>query len=37
MLVLGSTSWPRLAPHAEAISAIVDQLRPGSYREFLLP
>ncbi len=37
ILVLGSTSWPRLAPHAEAIGQLVGQLVAGDYREFPLP
>ena len=37
ILVLGSTSWPRIAPHAEAIGQLVDQLDAGAYREFPIP
>ena len=37
ILVLGSTSWPRIAPHAEAIGRLVGRLAAGSYREFPIP
>ncbi len=34
ILVLGTTSWPRLEPHAEAIRQIIADLVAGAYREF---
>ncbi len=34
ILVLGSTSWPRIEPHADAIRQVVTQLTAGTYREF---
>ena len=37
ILVLGSTSWPRIAPHREAIRLVVEQSTVGSYREFPIP
>jgi len=37
ILVLGSTSWPRIAPHAEAIRQLVDRLVAGAYHEFPIP
>ncbi len=37
ILVLGTTSWPRIEPHAAAIGqAIVDSV-VGTYREFVIP
>ncbi len=37
ILVLGSTSWPRIAPHGEAIRQMVERLTAGSYHEFPIP
>lgn len=37
ILVLGSTSWPRIAPHGEAIRRVIEQLAAGSYHEFPIP
>ncbi len=37
ILVLGSTSWPRIAPHAEAIGQLVGHLVAGAYHEFPIP
>jgi hypothetical protein len=34
ILVLGSTSWPRIEPHADAIRQVVAELITGAYREF---
>lgn len=34
ILVLGSTSWPRIKPHSAAIRQTVEQLTPGAYYEF---
>jgi hypothetical protein len=34
ILVLGSTSWPRIKPHSDAIRQVVEQLVPGAYHEF---
>jgi len=33
VLVLGSTSWPRLQPHVARIQAAIDASTPGSYTE----
>ena len=37
ILVLGSTSWPRIEPHTETIRQIVGSLIGGTYREFPIP
>lgn len=37
ILVLGSTSWPRIQLQSAAIRQIVEQLTPGSYYEFPIP
>jgi len=37
ILVLSTTSWPRLQRHLEAIASTVDELQPGEYRGFTLP
>ena len=37
ILVLGSTSWPRIRQHSEAIRQVVEQLTPGTYHEFPIP
>jgi hypothetical protein len=37
ILVLGSTSWPRIEPHAEAIRQIIGRLVAGMYHEFPIP
>ena len=37
ILVLGTTSWPRTAPHGEAIRALIHTLTPGSYTEYPIP
>ena len=37
ILVLGSTSWPRIQRHSIAIRQVVEQLTPGSYYEFPIP
>jgi len=34
ILVLGTTSWPRIEPHAEAIRQVIADLVAGAYREF---
>jgi hypothetical protein len=34
ILVLGTTSWPRIEPHAEAIRQVIAALVAGAYREF---
>jgi hypothetical protein len=34
ILVLGSTSWPRIKPHSDAIRQVVEQLASGAYHEF---
>src|SRR5690349_7660995 len=37
ILVLGSTSWPRIAPHSEAIRRVIQELSTGDYREYPIP
>jgi hypothetical protein len=37
ILVLGSTSWPRIKPHSDAIRQVIEQLAPGAYHEFPIP
>jgi hypothetical protein len=37
ILVLGSTSWPRIQIYCAAIRQVVEQLTPGSYYEFPIP
>lgn len=37
ILVLPTTRWPVLRPHASAIAAAVGGLNPGDYVEFRLP
>jgi hypothetical protein len=37
ILVLPTTSWPRLRPHAAAIGAAVVSLRPGELQEWSFP
>jgi hypothetical protein len=37
ILVLGTTSWPRIRPHGDAIRQIVEHLIPGAYQEFRIP
>ena len=37
VLVLPTTSWPRLRRHAAEIAAAVDALQPGDHRELVLP
>lgn len=37
ILVLPTTSWPRLQPHAAAIAAAAVALRPGELQEWSLP
>jgi hypothetical protein len=37
ILVLPTTSWPRLKPHAAAIAAAVAALRPGDLVEWSFP
>jgi len=37
IFVLGSTSWPRIKPHSDAIRQVVEQLVPGAYHEFPIP
>jgi hypothetical protein len=37
ILVLPTTSWPRLQPHATAIAAAVVALRPGELQEWSFP
>ena len=37
ILVLPTTSWPRLAPHAREIAAAASTMQPGEYRELVFP
>lgn len=37
ILVLPTTSWPRLQPHAAAIATAVVALRPGELQEWSFP
>src|SRR5207237_9728218 len=37
VLVLPTTSWPKLRPHAAQIAAVVDMLAPGEVKFFRLP
>jgi len=37
ILVLPTTSWPRLQPHAAAIAAAIFGLRPGELQEWPFP
>lgn len=37
ILVLPTTSWPRLSPHAAEIAAAVVSLRPGELQEWRFP
>ena len=34
ILVLSSTSWPRIKAHSDAIRQTVERLAPGAYEEF---
>jgi len=37
ILVLPTTSWPRLSPHADGIAAAAVALRPGELKEWAFP
>ena len=37
ILVLPTTSWPRIQAHASAVAVAVSELRPGDYRELVIP
>lgn len=37
ILVLPTTNWPALRPHAQQIAATALAMNPGEYREFALP
>ena len=37
ILVLGTTSWPRIKVHGDAIRQLVEQLSPGDYYEYPIP
>ena len=37
IIVLGSTSWPRIAPHSDSIRHAIEQLTAGNYREYAIP
>ena len=37
ILVLKSTSWPRLRAHLDVIVSLVEQASPGTYREVPIP
>ncbi len=37
ILVLKSTSWPRIREHLTVITPLIDQAIPGTYQEVLIP
>jgi predicted nuclease of predicted toxin-antitoxin system len=37
VLVLMTTSWPRIEPHADQVAATIEQLQPGESRELKFP
>jgi predicted nuclease of predicted toxin-antitoxin system len=37
VLVLLSTSWPRLQPYVQTISQLIETMQLGDYKEFSLP
>ena len=37
ILVLSTTSWPRIKAAAAQVAAVVEDLAPGEYREFTIP
>ena len=37
ILVLPTTSWPRLSPHADGLAAAAVALRPGELKEWAFP
>ena len=37
ILVLTTTSWPRIQKHTDLIAAVIDALRAGEYRELSFP
>lgn len=37
ILVLTVANWPALEPHGSSISAMIDSMQPGEYREWSLP
>lgn len=37
IVVLSTTSWPRIQRHAQTVVAVVDEIRPGEIREVSIP
>jgi hypothetical protein len=37
ILVLSTTSWPRIQPHGETIRVTIEGLLPGAYYELMIP
>lgn len=37
VLVLTTTSWPRIRPHADLVARVIQEMTPGEYRELLIP
>ena len=37
ILVLTTTSWPRIQRHAQSVAAAIEDLKPGGYRELSFP
>ncbi len=37
ILVLTTTSWPRIRPHGESVAAAIAALKPGGYRQLSCP
>lgn len=37
ILVLSTTSWPRIQPHGDMIRATIEGLLPGAYHELVIP
>jgi hypothetical protein len=37
ILVLTTTSWPRIQPHAKSVVAAIEDLKSGGYRELSFP
>ncbi len=37
VVVLMTTSWPRIRGHIDSVVQVIDNLRPGSYEEIVFP
>jgi predicted nuclease of predicted toxin-antitoxin system len=37
ILVLRTTSWPKIEKHTNLIAETIDRMQPGEYRELLIP